>query len=142
MAVTNFHQFQADLRKFAESIDVKFETVVRRVIVDLFRRIVERTPVDTGRLRASWTISINSPDLDVAPDRRYSPAEAAAKAREKEKIAYLSRPMRQVVYISNGLPYAEVIENGHSKQAPVGMVMISVTEIEAEIALELDRRGA
>jgi len=32
------------------------------------------------------------------------------------------------VFISNNLPYAQAIEDGHSKQAPAGMVKVTVAE--------------
>ena len=35
------------------------------------------------------------------------------------------------VIISNNLPYAQVIEDGHSKQAPNGMVKVTVTMFDS-----------
>ena len=32
------------------------------------------------------------------------------------------------IYITNNLPYAQVLENGHSQQAPTGMLAITVAE--------------
>jgi len=34
--------------------------------------------------------------------------------------------------VHNDLPYAEAVENGHSKAAPAGMLGISVSEVVAE----------
>lgn len=35
------------------------------------------------------------------------------------------------VFISNNLPYAEAIEDGHSKQAPMGMVKVTIAEFDS-----------
>ena len=37
------------------------------------------------------------------------------------------------MFIVSNLAYIEALENGHSQQAPQGMVTISVAEIEADI---------
>jgi hypothetical protein len=37
------------------------------------------------------------------------------------------------IFITSNLPYMEALENGHSGQAPNGMVRITVAEIAAEI---------
>jgi hypothetical protein len=38
-----------------------------------------------------------------------------------------------VIWIYNNLPYIERLEFGHSQQAPLGMVRISIAEIETEL---------
>ena len=35
--------------------------IYRAAIIELFNRIVLRTPVDTGRLRGNWMITLNAP---------------------------------------------------------------------------------
>ena len=41
----------------------RFEDVVRMATVELFSRVVLRSPVDTGRFRANWFIGYGEPDV-------------------------------------------------------------------------------
>ena len=125
MAAGNVHQFQADLQKFAQLVEQDVRTVRRKVALDLFSRIVRRTPVDTGRLRGSWFLT-DGVVADVQPEGQASYPAGVVKATFKNPFG--------VSIISNCLPYAVPIEfEGHSKQAPNGMVRISLAELEAEI---------
>jgi hypothetical protein len=82
---------------------------------------VLRSPIDTGRFRANWNVSFGAPDytttLSTAEGRGLSEADKA-----------LRLPVGGVVYLSNGLPYARRLEHGWSRQAPTGMVRLSVVK--------------
>lgn len=135
--------FDRDLTAFAKQLDVSVVTVVKKVGFDLFARIIKRTPVDTGRARASWTIAVNQPDRTVAPEGTHPEAivspEAAAASQAAGALTHL-KPY-EPVWISNNLPYIEALEKGHSDQAPAGMVALSIAETETEIDTIL-RTGA
>lgn len=148
MAATLF-TFAQDLQKFAEHVDIEIATVVQKICSDLFTRIVgnfesHRHPVDTGRARAGWAISIGTPAFFLPATVPQSLLnERAAKKRKGEKPEPIF-PLpgdpdvsaidgTQQVFILNNLPYIEALENGHSQQAPNGMVKLSLLEVEAEI---------
>lgn len=99
------------------------EKAFRAMCLQLFAGIVVRTPVDTGRLRGNWQISLNNPvagDLDRT-------ANPTAEERSKLDAANLGTS----VYLHNNLPYAERIEfYNHSQQSPNGMVRVTLTEFE------------
>jgi hypothetical protein len=132
------HQFGADLDAFAKLIDVQLGTVVRKVAVDLHDKIVRRTPVDTGRARASWTMSLDTPqgagDPGPVQDAKPAPPDPAVLS------ALQADPYRQVWIFSN-VVYILALEHGHSKKAAQGMVAISLAEAEAEIDREIARRS-
>ena len=134
--------FALDLSKFIEKAKAAPEQVVRKVSIDLLSKVVLRTPVGNptlwktkyppagyvgGRLRANWNVSIGSPDLSTSPaiDKTGGPTIASG-------VAALGRvDATQPVYIMNSLPYVREIEyEGHSKQAPAGMVRVTVTEFQ------------
>ena len=131
----NLFKFDRDLEKFAKALEIDVTTVVKKIGFDLFGRIVKKTPVDTGRARASWTIAINEPDRTVAEAGEHkayqSAPDEAAKAKANAGMAAL-KPY-EPVWISNNLPYIDALEHGHSKQAPEGMVALSIQETEQEI---------
>lgn len=130
-------------QKFAQAINVNLATVVRRVSAELFNKITLRTPVDTGRARASWQVSERAPGTGqtvvVIPDNApgtYGPpnaSNAAAMAKASGKTS---------IFIVSNVPYMEALENGHSEQAPVGMVQISIAEVVGSIKAILKKMDA
>jgi hypothetical protein len=142
----NFQRFQADLEKFSALIDVEIGTVVRKVAIDLHDNIVRRTPVDQGRARNSWAMTLDSPapatgdDLDPGPIYNGDADGQQAKATQGVLQSLQDNPYR-VVWITSNLIYIVRLENGHSQQAPAGMFAVSVAEAELEIEREIARRS-
>lgn len=121
--------FTKSLMALADYAEKSFEKVVRKACIDLFRKIAERTPVDTGRAKASWGISTVEMDY-TAEERKYEEQELIEIINQEAKDFSAERIGDQVV-IYNNLEYIEALENGHSiKQAPAGMVSVSLAEFE------------
>ena len=138
---SNIFSFQADLNRFAQRIDVDIGTVVKHTVLTLHKKIVMRTPVDTGRARASWGISRGERAATVAPERqraakssKQEATEEALKAQAVVKAADSKSGAYAVWWIFNNLPYIKPLEYGSSRQAPAGMVRVSMAEVEMEIA--------
>jgi len=127
----NLFRFESDLKKFAEQIDVDVGKVVRRVALDLYAKITMRTPVDTGRARASWGIDVGRPSNYVAGERLGGSENITQMA--KLRAVTDKRLGETTIWLFNNLPYIVPLEYGHSGQAPNGMVRISVAEVEAEL---------
>lgn len=116
----------APIAEFAKLINVNLATVVRAITLELFTSISDRTPVDTGRARASWNVSEDTIDTTV-------PAEGTYTTNGTKPFPSLSG--RKRIFIVSNLDYIEPLENGHSEQAPVGMVQISIAELNAKYKL-------
>lgn len=113
----DFRRFNKDTTRFINRVEgEEVGKRVRVITLDLFARFRRLSPVDTGRYRAAWNIGIMQPDPSVpAKGKRVQP-KAAPYAR-------LNRlPKFPVVYITNNLPYAQALEDGHSGQAPSGVL--------------------
>lgn len=125
-------EFEGDLDAFAKQVGIDYTKVVKRVALDLFTRIVMKTPVDTGRARASWNITIGEVDTTVAPEGQQPEMNTwAAEAKAATALATLTERavFTAPIFITNNLPYIGELENGHSKQAPHGMVTLSIDEV-------------
>lgn len=96
----------------------------RLIGLKVLRGVVLKTPVDTGRARANWQLSINIPKTDI---KKTTNNTAIADGNRKLKTIKLGED----IYITNNLPYIGRLERGHSKQAPRGMVALTLAEIEA-----------
>ena len=86
---------------------------------ELGRRIMRRTPVDTGRARANWNASIGAPDTTTTENTSFM----SALSNLQSVSAGFDLFKGQEFWISNGLPYIQPLENGHSAQAPKGFMV-------------------
>ena len=127
-----------DLNKYAKKKKVEIKEVRKAYVFALYSSIVKKTPIDTGRARANWNVSEGSPDISTTEDTRTSPMS-------KNKMPDPNGD--ESIFISNNLPYITVLEyggfpnppdkdggktvNGFSKQAPEGMVGVTLANNEA-----------
>lgn len=114
-------KFSIPIARMAEQAKADLDTVARKVALSVFTSVVVRSPVDTGRFKSNWNVSHNAPDFGTT--------EGANEQRATTEVQKaLSFPVGGVVWLANGLPYARRLEHGWSKQAPAGMVKITVQE--------------
>jgi len=133
MNAASVRAFDFDLQRFSDVIGVDLGTVVKRVSLSLFRKIVERTPVDTGYARGSWVIGVNV--LAASPGDRSAYPPGSLANLEETKLSTLDDDPFSVVFITSSAPYIGRLEAGWSPQArnPNGMVAVSVQAEKAEL---------
>jgi len=118
--------FNIQLDKFLEGIPDKVQEVQKKLAFEVLTRVVDKSPVDTGRFKANWNTAIGVPDLDTSEDTDKMGYEA-----KQEALRVLANlDPYETVYITNNLDYAVALENGRSDQAPSGMVAVTVAEIQ------------
>jgi len=118
--------FSGDIKKFTDKTERAALFVFRGTSLDIFSKIILRTPVDTGRLRLNWQANLNIPKQGELGGSDKSGGKAIGEASATASKARIT----DSIYLMNNLPYAEVIENGSSDQAPQGMVKVTVTEFQ------------
>jgi len=114
--------WDVDPMEFMSTVDDDIVAVTERVARDVLKGVVSRTPVYTGRLRASWNLAVNIEDSSIvstggAPGSPLPPPGAPSfsiKATDK-------------VIISNNQPYAVVVEAGGPHNPAVGMVAATLS---------------
>jgi hypothetical protein len=104
----------------AQKMRGQIEQAARKIAFEAFSRVIQRSPVDTGRFRANWNVSYGAPNYATT-------AGTAGGIGEAQKV--LTLPVGGVVFLANGLPYAHRLEYGWSKQAPGGMIRLVAAEI-------------
>ena len=107
----------------------RIDDVVRKTEIDLFSRVIARSPVDTGRFRGNWQVSNDAP-LERQTDA-LDPDGSIATDAAIDAVMHL--PVGHVTHISNALPYAQRLEYGYSAQAPAGMVRLTAREFDAAL---------
>ena len=104
----------AGIGDFLES---EVDKLLRVVVFEVDAAVKENTPVDTGRMAASWMIGENDAGGTPKPPGTYSNAGDATGSNHRpgqEKAG-------KVYSIHNNLPYAEVIcYTDHSKKVDPG----------------------
>lgn len=118
--------FAADIAKFVERAKGNVDTATRQATVLLAQGVILKSPVDTGRFRANWQFS------GAGIQRATSLAvDRGGQVTVNRLVAEIQRTgSGGVTYLSNSLPYAVRLENGWSKQAPQGMVRLTVQEFQ------------
>lgn len=130
--------FIADLKTFQQKIlPETFVAFQKWLALELYKRILQKTPVDKGFLRGSWTISIGFQDKTAANKESTAQQGQGLTPSElselKSGLAAMSDlRIGQVIWINNAMPYVLRIEfDGHSSvKAPAGMVQVSINELK------------
>lgn len=122
-------EFAFDLEKFGKVTADEARVIFQKIALELDSRVVLGTPVDEGRARGNWFPSINTPSSAV-DENSLDKSGAAAIARISATVG--GAKLGDTIWLTNNLPYILPLENGHSKQAPVGMVDINLTAVAAK----------
>lgn len=124
--------FALDVSKFVEKANKNVDTVIRSVSIKLFSAIIKASPVDTGRFRMNWQTSGAEPSGGLVAG-----VDPNGSAAINSAVTYITNtPVARAFTLTNNLPYAERLEYGWSKQAPVGMVRVNVARFQSLIDQE------
>ncbi|BBP71123.1 hypothetical protein PHLH6_31270 [Pseudomonas sp. Seg1] len=106
---------------FADVVEENITRRVRVIALAMLSEVVLRSPVDTGRFRGSHVISIGAP-VYVQPAKFDRNGGGTINAGASALTGL--EPFTQV-FLQTNLPYAEKLEQGHSKQAPAGVYSVA-----------------
>lgn len=121
--------FTADISRFIGKTEKSAEQAVRKISFELLNKVILKSPVDTGRFRANWYVSVNYVSKEVSSSVDKSGADSIRRGSLGINAYKLGDA---AIYLSNNLPYAYRLEMGYSKQAPSGMARLSVMEIASK----------
>ncbi len=142
-------RFSDQIREFRIDFSNLSDEVFRITVIKFFGQIVQVSSVDTGRFRANWFATISRPSIRVEPNSEKSENEVNQRIERVVNGARIPR----IFWLTNNLPYSEVIEyggfgdgpkttGGFSRQAPKGVVRITAkrfTRIFNENARRINR---
>lgn len=111
----------ADLAKLGKAMGIDSANEVAVILgLQIQKGISMKTPVDTGRARANWFMAEGAPETSTTDAK-------TPKTYDRADFQGNGVP----IFITNSLPYIVPLEYGHSKQAPAGMVRVTLAEIAA-----------
>lgn len=120
-------KFERDLIAFSKRVKADHSKAIAKVGLEFARRVILKTPVDTGRARANWQATIGAPA--GGPLTAVDPSGRTAIAKAVQ--AWGRPPENPVLWLTNNLDYVAGLERGRSRQAPAGMVAVSLAEMQS-----------
>ena len=119
-------KFVKDIANWIAKSKKAQDMYVQKVILEIDKRLVQKSPVETGRFRNNWNISNGVPD--------FSTTEATAPNLSQSRSAasiFSIKANGQTVYVTNALPYSFRIEyeGWSSVKAPMGVVRVTIAEM-------------
>lgn len=115
-------QFKVRMRVTGDPYNRKdIDRFFRQICMSIYRDVIQGTPVDTGRAKNNWDLSMNTPSSSYDPNAgesgtkqgtlggrsgiKYNTADAKLKLNEKRLTT---------VHITNNVHYIEDLEQGSS----------------------------
>ena len=122
--------FSDQLQAIANRRKAALSAAVRTSVLEMASEMARLSPVDTGRFRASWTVSLGTP-APAPAGLRFSAGSLAGLQIGASLSAWQPG---ETIYVTNSLPYARQLEMGSSRQAPAGMVRVTIADFRARFA--------
>lgn len=128
--------FTLDMKKFTDKANKNIDLVIGKVIIDVSNEVIKRSPVGDasywvspapagyvgGRFRGNWDYGIGS-----APSAEFDVIDSTGSiSNDRIKTKLRKDNAGKIHYIVNNLAYAQRIEDGWSRQAPQGIVKLTV----------------
>ncbi len=135
--------FAVRLKEIADKTNRNADDFVRDVVEDIATKLVERSPVgdpalwqhpapkgyEPGTFRGNWQLGVN-----VIPSGETGNIDPSGGATLGTIIASIpEQAAGTVLYLVNNVPYARPIEDGHSTQAPNGLVGLTALEFQQSV---------
>lgn len=126
--------FSRRIRERGRQVEAGANRIKREVALIADREVVLATPVDTGRARSNWIVSLQAPIL--AEREPYAPGEGlgiseranAQGAIDQGKDRINAAKPGQTIFISNNVYYIGFLNDGTSAQAARGFVQTAVMQ--------------
>lgn len=135
--------FGADLDKASKGLIKYAEKWERGTVISLFSAVIQDTPVDSGRAKNNWFVTLTRPSVKVVKSTDKSPKGSISTQKSWQIANTIASSSGDTGYfLTNNLPYIQKLEfggygdgpktsGGYSKQAVGGMVRKNVARIEA-----------
>lgn len=124
------------LSQIDDFFEDQIEKLLRATVLEADKSVKLASPVDTGRFRESWQVGENASESTPAPPGNYGNVLPEMKAYNyvagQEKVG-------NRYSVHNNLPYAEVLAQGGSPQAPAGWIEVIGKRLKSYVRSEYER---
>ncbi len=124
------------LAAYVKAYPVAVRKAVETVAFKIEAGIKKRTPVDTGRLRASFHTVVQG----THPGYAYQDKHWKWYDGTLDKVPS-NDPFVVEAVVGTNVVYAEIIESGWSKKRPEGMVRVTIAEMRGQLEAAVAKAG-
>ena len=111
-------------RNFTLQLLSEADDFTKKITGEMLQQVILKSPVDTGAYRNNHRVGIGNIDNSYDANDTGNNAESIGVAKIRA-----GGGLGNIVHVSNSLPYALALENGHSKQAELGIYAISFRNV-------------
>lgn len=139
----SLERFSRRIRIRADNVPREVNRIVRQVALIADQTLVLATPVDTGRARSNWLVSLEAPrESEIEPynplpegtdPAKFGESGNARSAINQARDQIGRRKPGQTIYITNNVPYIQRLNDGFSAQAPAMFVEIAIQQAVAAV---------
>lgn len=139
--------FAARMRQIGANIERNADRTVRRCALAVDGAVVLATPVDTGRARSNWQVSLDKPVTGTIEPYAEGQGGSTGGVNSRSAIeqgkgviaGYKGGRIEAAICITNNLAYIGRLNDGYSAQAPAAFVekaaMVGVAAIRGKGSL-------
>lgn len=137
------------ISQIGDYAEEQYEKLLRAAVLETDKRLKEASPVDTGRLRASWQIGENTASGGFKPPGKYPNT-----ILPPDRLNYSREKLGNVYSIHNNLPYVEPVLMGDNlprswqgrwrskgNQIQRGYPLVIAKDMQAWIRQQADKIG-
>lgn len=119
---------------FALEINKAGGDLVKKISAEMLQAVIMGSPVMDGSFRNSNLITIDQPTYHYIEGEGNTAPKGTLdqKAFDRGAQHILKAKLGNCVYLTNALPYALRIENGHSDQSPQGVYAIAFQSVSSK----------
>jgi|LakMenE18May11ns_1017448.scaffolds.fasta_scaffold9458584_1 hypothetical protein len=139
------------LDQIGDYSEEKLNQLMRVVVFETDAELKARSPVDTGRFRASWIIGENAtgnydageqqPATGANRGKAQPPATPAPGPGIGLNYSFGQEKIKNTYHVHNNISYGQELADGRSKQAPAGWLDIVARQMTARARQLADSIG-
>lgn len=122
--------FTLSVKKFVEKTNGNINLVLRKFSLEALSFVIQMSPVLSGRFKGNWQAQIGS----YPTDSLLRTDKSGQITIGQVSAVVQTFTSGSVLYMVNNVSYARALEYGHSKQAPEGMVRVTVAHFNTFLA--------
>lgn len=115
------------LQRFRERNRRRIKSFMRMATIELYRRLIVVSPVDTGNFRWNWWCQVNGVTT------RYEQHENKGIDLNRPITVFSDFELNDSLFICNSTPYGKRLNEGWSGQAPARFVEITVSGVQNDV---------
>ena len=137
---SNLRSFTREFKALAKRFPAEqVRLIQRKLALDIMRQAAFLTPVDTGRARGGWLVTVNEPTSAAPGPRSESISEAEADRELGDALRSAAEALRDlpdyaVVFVQNNVEYIVYLEEGTDRIRAYSMLATAIAGARQQIA--------